>query len=154
MADYLTRRLLQSAVTVWLVVTIVFIMLHVMPGSTARAVLGQRAYPAEIAAFDRRGGLDLPWPVQYARFLTALATRGQLTFATPNPHSMYQVINGYGQGASLLQLLAGPVADTALLVGIALAISVPAVLTSSSLTWRCSPGTSRPAWPRPPWPTT
>lgn len=125
MVRYLVRRLGQALVTVWLVTTIVFVMLQIMPGTGARVVLGERASLAEVAAFNRVNGLDQPWPVQYARFLAALLTRGQLTFATPRPQSPYDIVTGYAQGVSLGQLMAGPVLNTAIILVPALVIAVP-----------------------------
>jgi peptide/nickel transport system permease protein len=49
---YLIRRLGQSVVVVVLVTLITFMLLHLLPGGPAKAVLGVRAQPAAIRAFD------------------------------------------------------------------------------------------------------
>lgn len=127
MIAYLVRRLGQAVVVVWLVVTLVFVMLQVQPGSTARAVLGPRAYPAEIAEFNRVNGFDQPTPVQYVRFLASVL-HGSLTFAAPHAHTASAIAQGYATGVSLQQLVAGPLANTLLLVVPALVAGVIAGL--------------------------
>jgi peptide/nickel transport system permease protein len=69
MAGYLLRRLAQAAVVVLVVTIIVFVLLHQLPGGPARAVLGNRATPDQIAAFNQANGLDRPVPVQYVTYL-------------------------------------------------------------------------------------
>lgn len=139
---YLVRRVVQSVVVLWLVVTVVFVMLHMLPGSTWRIVLGLRAYPAEIAAFNNANGLNDPLPVQYGRFLWSIL-HGQLTFATPGAHTPYQIVNDYAAGVSLRQLVAGPLINTLLLVGPALLVSIPVGLVLG--TWLATG--SGPAFP-------
>jgi peptide/nickel transport system permease protein len=124
---YVLRRVVQSAIILWLVVTVVFLMQHAQPGSTAVGVLGPRAYPAQIAAFNRASGLDAPLPVQYARFLLSIL-RGQLTYAGSPAHSPYQIVNDYAAGINLRQLVAGPLTNTLLLMVPALLVSIPAGL--------------------------
>ncbi len=67
-------RLLRGIVTLWLVVTTVFVVLR-LSGDPAQAMLSDEATPAQIENFRRRFGLDRPIPVQYARYLLNL-TRG------------------------------------------------------------------------------
>lgn len=40
-------------------------------------------------------------------------------------HSIYDIVNGYAAGVSVQQLVAGPLANTLLLMGLALAVSIP-----------------------------
>ena len=55
-----------TALLVVIGVTIVtFILLHLLPGGPARAILGPRATPAAIAVFNRVNGFDQPMLVQY-----------------------------------------------------------------------------------------
>ncbi|MGH9920587.1 MAG: ABC transporter permease, partial [Nitrososphaerales archaeon] len=49
-----------------------FILLHLLPGGTARAILGQRATPQQIARFSRQNGLDQPLYIQYVTYLGRL----------------------------------------------------------------------------------
>lgn len=54
------------------VTMITFALLHALPGSLARDILGNRASPQAIAAFDHANGLDQPVWVQYWKFLDKL----------------------------------------------------------------------------------
>lgn len=65
-------RLLRGLVTLWLVVTTVFVVLR-LSGDPAQAMLSDEATPAQIENFRHRFGLDQPIPVQYARYFLNLA---------------------------------------------------------------------------------
>jgi peptide/nickel transport system permease protein len=80
MIQYVLRRMAQAVVVVIGVTAVTFILEHIIPGSLARAILGNRASLAEIAAFDRANGLDRPLIEQYAVFLGRLA-RGNLGYS-------------------------------------------------------------------------
>lgn len=69
MIRYLLRRAAQSAAVVLVVTIIVFLLLHQLPGGPARAVLGPRATPQQLAQFNQDNGLDRPLPVQYLDYL-------------------------------------------------------------------------------------
>jgi peptide/nickel transport system permease protein len=51
------------------VIAFMFILIHLIPGGEARAVLGPRAQPVAIANFDRQNGLDLPIWDQFVHYL-------------------------------------------------------------------------------------
>jgi peptide/nickel transport system permease protein len=70
---FLVRRLLQAVVVIVSVMAIMFILIHLIPGGEARAVLGPKAQPVQIAAFNRENGLDLPLWDQFVRYLWNLA---------------------------------------------------------------------------------
>ncbi len=72
MIGYIVRRIGQSIIVIVGVTILVFILRHLLPGSIARAILGVRATPVAIAAFNRQNGLDHPLPVQYLAFLGQL----------------------------------------------------------------------------------
>lgn len=59
------------------VATLVFSLIHLVPGDPVQAMLGESASPAEVAEVRRRLGLDQPLVVQYAAFLKG-AARGDL----------------------------------------------------------------------------
>lgn len=69
MIAYLLRRVVQSVVVVMVVTVVVFVLLHLLPGGPARAVLGTRATPQQIAQFNRQNGLDRPVILQYFGYL-------------------------------------------------------------------------------------
>jgi peptide/nickel transport system permease protein len=64
---YILRRLAQALIVVFIVSIIVFLLLHLLPGGEARAMLGPKATPDQISAFNRENGLDQPIFVQYFR---------------------------------------------------------------------------------------
>jgi peptide/nickel transport system permease protein len=69
---YIIRRLGQAIVVILGVTVITFIMLHLLPGSLARDILGNRASPQAIAQFNHDNGLDRPVWYQYWLFLDKL----------------------------------------------------------------------------------
>ncbi|NKB62188.1 MAG: ABC transporter permease subunit [Gammaproteobacteria bacterium] len=54
--------------------TMLFCMIHLVPGDPARILLGPRATPELIASMSARMGLDSPFPVQILRFFGNLFT--------------------------------------------------------------------------------
>lgn len=74
MGRYLLQRLIDAVPTVFLVLTLVFAALRILPGDPAVAVLGDRAPEAQLEAFRQRMGLDRSLPVQYVTFLGQVLT--------------------------------------------------------------------------------
>lgn len=72
MTGYIIRRLGEAIVVVLGVTMITFALLHLLPGSLARDVLGNRASPQALAAFNKENGLDTPVWNQYWLFLDKL----------------------------------------------------------------------------------
>jgi peptide/nickel transport system permease protein len=64
MKQILTRLLLTLPV-VWLVVSLVFLLIHLVPGDPIQQMLGEGATPADIAALRHQYGLDQPLGRQY-----------------------------------------------------------------------------------------
>ena len=85
-SSVLARRLLQSAVLFWLVVTLVFALVRLAPGDPAAFLVPPTATAADAARLRSELGLDRPVAVQYARWVQALV-RGDLgeSFATRRP---------------------------------------------------------------------
>jgi peptide/nickel transport system permease protein len=69
---FIIRRIGQAIIVILGVTLVVFILRHLLPGSIARAILGIRATPFAIAAFNRQNGLNNPLPLQYVSFLNQL----------------------------------------------------------------------------------
>jgi len=69
-------------VVMFFVATVVFAIIHVIPGDPAAVMLGPSATQANVAALRARLGLDAPLLVQYGRFLmdTARLDLGQSLF--------------------------------------------------------------------------
>lgn len=66
MPGLILRRLLLVVPVLFGVSVIVFLVISLIPGDPARAILGTFANPASIADVTRQLGLDRPLPVQYA----------------------------------------------------------------------------------------
>jgi peptide/nickel transport system permease protein len=70
---FLVRRILLTIPVVLGVATLVFSLIHLVPGDPVQAMLGESASPADITELRGRLGLDRPLVVQYGRFLAGLA---------------------------------------------------------------------------------
>jgi peptide/nickel transport system permease protein len=73
--------LLQAVVVVFGVLLLVFLLAHIVPGGPARAALGQRATAANIAAFDKFNGYDLPIWDQLWQYLVKVIVHQNLGFS-------------------------------------------------------------------------
>jgi len=73
MIRFLVRRLLTAVLVLWIVMSSVFVLVNVV-GDPARAALGDKASSAQLDAFRKKHGLDLPLGRRYAQYLGQLAT--------------------------------------------------------------------------------
>ena len=69
MGRYLTRRLVESIITLFLATVVVFLGIRALPGDPARVLAGEESDPQAISEVRAEYGLDQPLPVQYARYL-------------------------------------------------------------------------------------
>lgn len=83
---YLIRRILLTIPVLLGVATLVFALIHLVPGDPAQAMLGDSASAADVADLRSRLGLDRPLLEQYARFMSGLV-QGDLgtSFRTSQP---------------------------------------------------------------------
>jgi peptide/nickel transport system permease protein len=70
MTRYAIRRLLLAIPTLFAMLTLVFVLVRLVPGDAAVAMLGDRASAETLAALRAQLGLDQPIGVQYLRFLS------------------------------------------------------------------------------------
>jgi len=91
MHRYLIRRLLLTIPVLLGVATLVFSLIHFIPGDPAQAMLGEGAAPEDVAQLRERLGLDRPLLVQYGSFLQGLA-RGDLGVSLRNDQPVLQQI--------------------------------------------------------------
>lgn len=77
MTAYLLRRLGQVLPIALLVSTLVFSLIHLIPGDPVEMMLGEGAQPVDVERLRHELGLDRPLLTQYASFLGGLA-RGDL----------------------------------------------------------------------------
>src|ERR671929_208923 len=77
MRRFLIRRLLQSVVLLFAVISASFFLVHLTPGGPDTALLqNPRVGPDEIARIRERFGLNQPLPLQYAHWLANVASLG------------------------------------------------------------------------------
>jgi peptide/nickel transport system permease protein len=104
------------------VATIVFLLLHAMPGDPVEIMLGESATATDRAQLRRHLGLDRPVAEQYARFLGGLA-RGNLGVSLQRGRPVSELIAEHYPSTVVLTL-AG--------VAVALAIGLPVGLVSAA----------------------
>jgi ABC-type dipeptide/oligopeptide/nickel transport system permease component len=77
MARHLLHRFLLTLPALWLVLTLVFLLIHIVPGDPVEQMLGEGAAPGQVVELRHALGLDRPLIVQYGRYLGQVA-RGDL----------------------------------------------------------------------------
>src|SRR5437868_10225036 len=73
MSAFLVKRLGFAIITLWAVLTLVFIVVRIVPGDPAQVILGDQADATAIAALRIRLGLDRSITEQYWSFLFGAA---------------------------------------------------------------------------------
>ncbi len=73
MTAYLVRRIGQAVAVVIGVMVLTFVLIHLEPGSAARAALGVRATASRIAIFNSTYGLNEPLDRQFVTYLDQVA---------------------------------------------------------------------------------
>jgi len=68
MLRYLATRVLYTLPVVWLVVSVVFLLIHLVPGDPILQMLGEGAPAADIDAARHAYGLDVPLGQQYLHY--------------------------------------------------------------------------------------
>src|ERR1700721_2571522 len=73
MLRYFLQRFLMTLPALWLVLTLVFLMIHIVPGDPVEQMLGEGAAPGEIVQLRHSLGPDQPLVGQDGYFLKGLA---------------------------------------------------------------------------------
>ena len=73
MVRYLLKKFALTLPALWLVLTLVFLMIHIVPGDPVEQMLGEGAAPGAAAQLRHLLGLDQPLGVQYGHYLWTLA---------------------------------------------------------------------------------
>ncbi|MFN0119914.1 MAG: nickel ABC transporter permease [Blastocatellia bacterium] len=79
----LLKRLLLAVPVVWAVVTLVFLLIHIVPGDPVRNALGDNATETQVAELRHKLGMDLPLGRQYLRYWSGIV-RGDLGVSLQN----------------------------------------------------------------------
>jgi ABC-type dipeptide/oligopeptide/nickel transport system permease component len=72
MIRYISIRLLFALPALWLILTMVFLLAHIVPGDPVAQMLGEGARAEDLSQLRHTLGLDLPLPVQYGRYLAGV----------------------------------------------------------------------------------
>jgi peptide/nickel transport system permease protein len=64
----LLKRLLYTLPVIWLVVSMVFLLIHLVPGDPVQQMLGEGATASDISTLRHEYGLDQPLGVQYVHY--------------------------------------------------------------------------------------
>lgn len=91
---YILRRCLIAAGLVWVVATLIFLMLRIVPGDPAELLLsggGVAPAPEAVAELRERLGLTRPLHVQYLEFMAQIA-RGNLGTSLLDEHAVAEEV--------------------------------------------------------------
>jgi ABC-type dipeptide/oligopeptide/nickel transport system permease component len=72
MIRFLALRLLLALPALWLILTMVFLLAHIVPGDPVQQMLGEGARAEDLQQLRHTLGLDVPLGVQYGRYITGI----------------------------------------------------------------------------------
>jgi len=118
---YLLTRILYTLPVLWLVVSLVFLLIHLVPGDPIQQMLGEGAPAADLQAARHAYGLDLPLSRQYLNYWKGVV------------HGNLGVSLRYNQSVSKLLVQRYPYTLQLTLAALAVAIllSIPAGVRSA-----------------------
>jgi peptide/nickel transport system permease protein len=67
---FIARRILSTIPALWLILTMVFLLVHIVPGDPVQQMLGENARPADVIRMRHALGLDRPLLAQYGDYLS------------------------------------------------------------------------------------
>lgn len=118
MTAYLVRRAGTSLIVIFGIALVTFMATHVIAPDPARALLGIKASPAAVAAFDRAHGYDRPAIIQFFSYLWGLV-HGNLGFSYKLDQSVASLI---AENAPHSMWLSGSALVISLLIAVPLGI--------------------------------
>ena len=72
MLKFVIKRILSCIPVLFVVITLIFFMIRIIPGDPALNILGEDADPADVEALRERLGLNDPILVQYVKYLKGI----------------------------------------------------------------------------------
>src|SRR5262245_30550448 len=128
MFRHIIERLLWAIVVVFLLTTITFAILYIVPSDPARAVAGGQASPEAVANIRKQLGLDEPLSGQYWHYVSRLP-RGDLGYSYHSRESVAALVSSR-LAATLLLAVSGIVVSVAigLTLGLIAAMKAGSVL--------------------------
>ena len=127
MLRFLARRLALTIPVLLGVATLVFALIHLIPGDPAQSMLGEDATAEDVAALRTRLGLDRPLLAQYGGFLAG-AVRGDLGTSLRTNEPVAQAV--IDRLPATLELAA---AAMAIAIGVALPLGIIAAVRSGTI---------------------
>jgi ABC-type dipeptide/oligopeptide/nickel transport system permease component len=118
----LLKRLVFVLPVVWAVVTLVFLLIHIVPGDPVRNALGDNATEQQVAELKHKLGLDLPLSNQYLNYWKGLFKGDLGTSLVTNEPVLEKIIGRYP--ATIQLALAG--------LFVAILIAIPLGVTAGS----------------------
>lgn len=91
MFAFIVRRLLLTVPVIWIVVTLVFGLIHLVPGDPVAQMLGEGASSTQVERLRHELGLDQPVLTQYRTYMTS-ALHGNLGISIRNQETVTQSI--------------------------------------------------------------
>ncbi len=101
MGVYLLQKLGYALLTLFGVVTVIFLLFTILPGDPARMMLGQNETAEQLAVVKKKYGFDQPVSVQYVRYLNDLAP---ISFHSENPDDYTFLSKGKYNAAKLFSI--------------------------------------------------
>lgn len=114
MVKFVIKRLFSAIPVLFIVVTLVFFMMRIIPGDPAMQILGDDADPADLEALRERLGLNEPLLMQYVNYLGNML-RGNWGESLYNNKPVFEVISKRLEPTIVLTLYASTIA---ILVGV------------------------------------
>src|SRR5262249_60898604 len=74
MTLYILQRLASIVMVLVIISIIIFVAIHVLPGSAATLILGEYATPSALKTLEQEMGLDRPLVVQYGAWVRDVLT--------------------------------------------------------------------------------
>ena len=129
MGPFLLKRLASFFLTLAVASAVVFAVLELLPGNAAEVILGETATPEALAALQAKLGLDHPPMTRYLHWVGGLLrgeTARSISYGTPTAELI---------GERLLVTL--PLALTAMMLTVGLALSLGRMSKKNPTSWRC-----------------
>lgn len=93
MIGYVLQKIGYAILTLFGVVTVIFLLFNILPGDPARMMLGQNENAEQLAIVKKKYGFDKPVSLQYAYYINDLSplsfhsnTEGDYTFLSENKY--------------------------------------------------------------------
>lgn len=101
MAVYILQKLGYALLTLFGVVTVIFLLFTILPGDPARMMLGQNETAEQLSIVKKKYGFDQPVSVQYARYINDLSP---ISFHSENPEDYTFLSKGKYNAAKLFSI--------------------------------------------------